>query len=269
MSIIMISRGAHHRGKEVAEKVALKLGYECISRDILLEASRKYDVPEVKLKKSMERAPHFFEKLGFEKEKYLAYMQSALLNHLKRDYIVYHGLAGHHFVRNVPHAFLVRLIIDIKDRVEYCMHSEGVEEERAYSMLHKLDEQRKKWGLYLHDTDITDPGQYDMVVNINRLTVDDAAEIICNTARLEKFQTSDDSRRKMADLVMEAEVRALLMDVQPPRHVSAHDGIVSVQVQAKMFKDDKIAGMVEALSRSVEGVKEVKTEVLPYIQPFE
>ena len=65
MSIIMISRGAHHRGKEVAEKIALKLGYECLSRDILLEASRKYDVPEVKLKKSMERAPNFFEKLGF------------------------------------------------------------------------------------------------------------------------------------------------------------------------------------------------------------
>jgi hypothetical protein len=38
MSIITISRGSYSRGKEVAEKVAAALGYECISREILLAA---------------------------------------------------------------------------------------------------------------------------------------------------------------------------------------------------------------------------------------
>lgn len=269
MSIVMISRGAHHRGKEVAEKIALMLGYECLSRDILLAASRKYDVPEVKLKKSMERAPNFFEKLGFEKEKYICYMQSALLNRLKKDHVVYHGLAGHLFVQNVSHAFSVRVVVNMKDRIEYCMQSEDVSEQKAYEMLQKLDEQRVKWGLYLYGADITDPEQYDMVVNINRLTVDEAADIICSTARLEKYQTTGESRQKIEDLALEVEVKAALMNVQPPKRVSAHNGIVSVQVQSKMFKDDNIAGMVEALSRSVEGVKEVRTEILPYIQPFE
>ncbi|MBC2717741.1 MAG: cytidylate kinase-like family protein [Desulfobacteraceae bacterium] len=269
MSIIMISRGAHHRGKEVAEKIALMLGYECLSRDILLEASRKYDVREVKFKKSMERAPNFFEKLGFEKEKYISYMQSALLNRLKKDYIVYHGLAGYLFVQNVSHAFSVRVVVDIKDRVKYCMQSEGVSEEKAYAMLHKLDEQRKKWGQYLHGVDISDPDLYDMVININRLTVDEAADIICSTAGLEKYQTTAESRQKIEDLALEAEVTAVLINVQPPKDVSAHNGVVSVQVQGGMFADDKIAGVVEELSKTIEGVKEVRTEVLPYIQPFE
>lgn len=35
MAIITISRGSYSKGKEVAEKVAEKLGYECISRDVL------------------------------------------------------------------------------------------------------------------------------------------------------------------------------------------------------------------------------------------
>ena len=39
MSIITVSRGSYSRGKEVAEKLAQVLGYECLSRDILLEAS--------------------------------------------------------------------------------------------------------------------------------------------------------------------------------------------------------------------------------------
>ena len=36
MSIITISRGCYSRGKEVGEKLAQALGYECTSREILL-----------------------------------------------------------------------------------------------------------------------------------------------------------------------------------------------------------------------------------------
>jgi len=48
MSIITISRGSYSRGKEVAEKLAETLRYECISRDILLEASEEFNIPEIK-----------------------------------------------------------------------------------------------------------------------------------------------------------------------------------------------------------------------------
>jgi hypothetical protein len=44
MSIITINRGSYSRGKEVAEKLALKLGYECISRDILNETGNRGEV---------------------------------------------------------------------------------------------------------------------------------------------------------------------------------------------------------------------------------
>ena len=40
MAVITISRGSYSRGKEIAEKVAAKLGYTCISRDLLLGVER-------------------------------------------------------------------------------------------------------------------------------------------------------------------------------------------------------------------------------------
>jgi len=49
MPIITISRGSYSRGKDVAEKLAQRLGYECLSRDILLEASDEFNIPEIKL----------------------------------------------------------------------------------------------------------------------------------------------------------------------------------------------------------------------------
>ena len=55
--IITISRGSYSRGKKVAEKVAKELNYECISRDILLEASEHFHIPEIKLVRAIHDSP--------------------------------------------------------------------------------------------------------------------------------------------------------------------------------------------------------------------
>lgn len=269
MSIIIISRGAHHKGEEVAEKTALKLGYKCLSRDILLEASQHYNVPEVKLKRSMERAPGFWERLGFEKEKYISYVQSALLKRLKEDNIVYHGLAGHFFVTNVSHALSVRINVDIKDRVNHCMKSEKVSAAKAHDMLKKLDEERIKWGRYLYGIDITDPLLYDLVIQIHQFSVDDAVDIICRTIAMDNFKTTPESRQAMEDLALAAEVKAAVINTIQPRKVTAEKGIVTVTVEAPLLQQADWSQKITALCRAVEGVKETSVEILPYVQSVE
>lgn len=269
MPVIIISRGAHHKGEEIAEKTAQKLGYSCVSRDILLEASQQFNVPEIKLKKSMERAPGFWERLGFEKEKYIAYVQSALLKRLKGDDVVYHGLAGHVFVKNIAHALSVRIIVDIQDRITYCMQSENVSESKACSMLKKLDEERKKWGQYLYGIDISDPGLYDVVINIQKFSVDDAAEIICNAIKLERFKTTPESQQAMEALAIAAEVKAVLMDTIIPKEITAQNGIVTITVQASFLLESELTEIIKELGKTVDGVKDVRVEILPYIQPIE
>ena len=49
MPVITISRESYSPGKEVAERVAERLGFECVSGDVLSEASEEYDVPESQL----------------------------------------------------------------------------------------------------------------------------------------------------------------------------------------------------------------------------
>jgi len=60
MGVITISRGSYSKGKEIAEKLAIKLGYDCISREILLKASDDFNVPEAKLIRALHDAPSFF-----------------------------------------------------------------------------------------------------------------------------------------------------------------------------------------------------------------
>ena len=68
MAIITISQGSYSKGKEVAEKVAEKLGYECISREVILEASREFNIAEIKLVRAIHDAPSILDRIGYRKE---------------------------------------------------------------------------------------------------------------------------------------------------------------------------------------------------------
>ena len=114
MSIITISRGSYTRGKEVAEKLARALGYQCLSRDILLEASERYNIPEIKLIRAIHDAPSIFERFTYSKGHYVAYIRAALLQQVQKDNVVYHGLAGHFLLGGIPHVIKVRIIADLE-----------------------------------------------------------------------------------------------------------------------------------------------------------
>src|SRR5271157_4829439 len=140
MAIITISRGSYSKGKEVGEKVAQKLGYQCYAREVILEASKEFNIPEIKLVKAIHDAPSILERFSYGKEKFIAYFQAALLKCLRRDNVVYHGLAGHFYVRGVSHVLKVRIIADMKDRIQIVMDREKISSyESALALLKKDD----------------------------------------------------------------------------------------------------------------------------------
>jgi Cytidylate kinase-like family len=57
MSIITISHEAFGDGRAVAERVAAILGYRCISREVLIEASQRYGIAEAKFFEILEEKP--------------------------------------------------------------------------------------------------------------------------------------------------------------------------------------------------------------------
>jgi len=118
MSIITISRCSYSKGKEIAEKLAQRLGYECVSREILLEASKESNIPEVKFARALHDAPSVLDKIIYGKERFIAYLKCALLEHVKKDNVVYHGLAGHFFLQGIPNVIKIRIIANIEDRIK-------------------------------------------------------------------------------------------------------------------------------------------------------
>jgi cytidylate kinase len=201
MSVITISRGSYNRGKEVAEKLALKLGYECISRDILLEASSEYNIPEIKLIRAIHDAPSILQRLTHQKEKYIAFIRAALLKHIQKDNVVYHGLFGHFFLQDIPHVLKVRIVGALEDRVEDEVRREGISAEKAQEIITRDDEERRKWALYLYGADSWDATLYDLVIHLKAFSIDDAVELISRARELPGFQTTPESQAAIDSLV--------------------------------------------------------------------
>jgi cytidylate kinase len=204
MSVIVISKGSYSHGTDVAENVARRLGFDCISRAILLEISKKFNIPEIKLIRSYEDAPSLLERYNFGREKYIAYIRSAILDNLAKGNIVYHGFYGHFFVSNVSHVLKVRIIADMEERVRYMMKRENLSNEEAIKWIERIDEGRRNWSLKLYGIDTWDCRLYDLVIKIGKYTVDDAVDMICQTVRLKAFQPTTTSQAKIEELAMES-----------------------------------------------------------------
>lgn len=263
MPIVTISRGSYSRGKQVAEKVAQKLGYECIAREILLEASTEFKIPEVKLVRAIHDAPSILDRFTYGRERYVAYIQAALLRHFQKDNVVYHGLAGQFFVRGIAHVLKVRIIADWSDRVRLEMEREGISEKEAARILRKDDQERRSWSKSLYGIDTWDSSIYDMVIHIHKITADDAADIICHAVGLEHFRTTPQSQKAIDDLVVAAEVKATLIDLKPDVEVSAQNGDVRVKAEAPESLETTLIEQMKKAARAVPGVKKVRINILP------
>jgi cytidylate kinase len=195
MGIITISRGSYSRGREIAQKLSEKLGFECISREILLKKSKEFNIPEVKL---------LFNYLKDGKKKYTAFIREAFLEYIQKDNIVYDGFAGNFFTREIPNILKVRIIANLEYRINVVMVRENISEEKARKLIYDIDVERRKWSMYLYGIDTNDTELYDVVLHIDNLNVDDAVEFIFDLAKSPCFLTTPESKKKINSMLLAA-----------------------------------------------------------------
>jgi cytidylate kinase len=184
MSIIAISRCSYTHGKDIAEAVATKLRYACISREDLLDASQEFNMPGIKLIKEI---PNNLDQTSSWNDRYISYIRSSLLRHLKKDNIVYHGFCGHVFFKDIDHVLKVQITADLLDRVNLVMERDGVSRNEALAFIKTMDAARKKWCQNLYKKDISNAEQYDIAINISKFSYRKAVNIICKAVQLKRF----------------------------------------------------------------------------------
>jgi cytidylate kinase len=263
MSIIAVARASYSHGKQIAERVAGELNYDCISKEIISLASQEFDVPENWLKKAVENAPTLRDRFSYGKKKYVAYIRAALLEYAAKDNLVYHGLAGQFLLEGIPNILKVLISATTEERVKVVLERENVSKAEALKSIKRFDKERRKWAMYFHGKDPWDLSLYDLGLVIGRLSIDDAVDKILATVSLPSFQTTAESRRVLANESLAARVKSDLMNFYSDVEVSVEDHTVVVHIKRSLAQEEALVDDIRAILQEMPGVKEVRVNVIP------
>lgn len=264
MAVITITRGMYSGGEAVAERIAKQLGARCVSGEVLLEAAKKYNVPEEKVAQVFENTPTFWERMTESRRIYLAYIQATLAEWSKEDNIVYHGNAGQELLRDVPHVLKVRLAYPIPYRIDRIMKQFGKTAEEAARQVEEIDESRSRRMRYFYNEDWRNVTRYDIAFYLEHISEPEAEEIILSLVKKPEFQLTEERKPAFQDFLIKTRVYALLAGALVGRlsliNVTVQEGVVTLQ--GTLTSNEGVVDQIVSEIEKLEGVKKVNNEIV-------
>ncbi len=263
MAIITISRGTLSGGKALSECLVKCLGYRFLDRDMVIGNASACGASEEKLREAIERPPNFWDHFSEEKSHYMIMFQACLSEQAKQDGLVYLGNAGHLLLHGISHVIRVRIIAPLEFRIREVQQKFGMNREKSVAYIEKQDHDRAKWTKFLYGVDWSDPALYDVVLNLQRFTIEEGCRFISAMAKEKSFLATPESLAAISNFALSCRVKAALLlnhEIEPLLiDVTAHNGVVELKGKVRTRKQWE---MVESTARNVSGVERLVTDEL-------
>jgi len=262
MAIVTISNLSFIHGKEIAETLAEKLGYEFMSwYELRTSASKQFNLPEIELARYTEKSTSLLDRITGGKRSYNAYTQSVFFKSIAKDNIVYHGFAGHILVRGIPNILKELITTSEENRIKTLMDIKGSNDDKAEKNLEKIDAARTKWIRQIYKIEIEDPGHYDMVLRIDNMTIDIIVDYIIAALNLPCFQTTSITSSMLSDRALSSEIKTNLLEDFPSTKIrSVKDGKVIVVAEVSMEDQETISADLEKMLKGIKGIKDFEID---------
>src|SRR5882724_4891814 len=131
MSIVTVSHAAFTGGSEIAQKTALNLNYRSINREVLIEASQRYGIPEAKFTEVLETEGHWWERWLESLRLYRITLQAAMCEVAQGGRLIYYGRAGQELFPGVRHVLKLLIVAPMEHRMQEVKARKGLEGEHA------------------------------------------------------------------------------------------------------------------------------------------
>ncbi len=255
MAIVTISRGTFSGGKMLAECLSRRLGYCCIDRDVLAEKASTTRVSQTDIRAALEEPPAVPGRLNHKRYLYLALIQAVLAEQVRGGKAVYHGLAGHLLLKGAPALLRLRIVAPMEFRISMAQERLHLSRDEAISHIAKMDQDRRRWTQFLYGVDWGDPALYDLVVNLERISIEQACSVVISMIEQPEFEFSAERQAEMDDLALASRVRAALaldpftsnleVDVEAGRGVVLIRGSLFEQIE----QVERVAGAIPGVTR--------------------
>ena len=251
MAIITISRGTFSGGKMLAECLSRTLGFRSIDRDTLVRKAATPRVTEYDLRAALEEPPAYPGRLNHKRYVYLALIQAALLEEVRGGKVIYHGMAGHLLLRGAPGLVRLRIIAPLEARIRMAQERLTLSRDDAAAHISRLDHSRRKWTQFLYGLNWEDPALYDLVINLERLSIEQACRLVLSTIEDGSFELKPEGRAILDDLALASCVRRELalnpLTLNLELEVESRGGDITV-------RGDSVGDDAESIQRVACGV---------------
>ena len=183
MAIITISRQVAALGDEIADALAKKMGYKFVDRKYIEKRIVELGFPEEKMKKYDERKPGFFASLVKDRDEYLDYLQTAILETAKDGNCILIGRGSFVVLENVPNLIAVRFVAKDEIREKRLMKEFDWNKKQAQGRISESDENRKGFHKNFFNIDPDDPSNYHLTLNTGLLDVEECSDAIAKLCK--------------------------------------------------------------------------------------
>ena len=194
--VVTVSRGYGALGKETAQALADTLGVRCCDRIILQEVAKRANVDVELVKRLDEHVANtdsnwwrtLFRGKTYPQERYLHHLVKVVLNIATKGGVIVGR--GAHLILGPERCFRVRIVGSLEKCAERISVREGIDIEAARRRVEQVDRERADYLNDLYGVYAGDSSNFDLVLNTDRFTVDEAVALILDAMRQAGYQLS-------------------------------------------------------------------------------
>ena len=258
MAIVIISSADEQTRRELAVNLARKLGCDSMSREQILDAATEAGIPVGRLEVAVLKRLAPRERLSRDKARYLAFVTESVCERASKGDLVYHGRNCHLLLQGISHVIRVCVVPEPDRRINNTMARLGLDREKAIEYIRNLDGDLDNWSHFVHGVGLTEPRYFDLVFNLQNISIESASAALCSMAQLSDFQPTPASIRAMKNLWLAAKVRNKIgtheLTAGADLRVSTQEGRVTITY---MPGQSKIAPKIPEVVAGIGGVHEI------------
>ena len=200
MYFITFSRKMGTNGTEIAKQVANKLGYQFYDTEAIENEARDMGFLE-SIQEIDKKTPSLFQRLFSHKPAIeLDRLTSLIYELAKKGDAVFLGRGSHILLKSFSCALHIRVTASIERRVQNLIQR-GFQREGALKAMERSDHERGTFIRFAFGVDWENPGLYDVILNMDKLTVPLAVDTVIQMARSEEIKACSIDAMKSIEMM--------------------------------------------------------------------
>lgn len=193
-SVVTISRDYGSGGAEVAKRLAARLGVKAFDREILDAVTKDARVDRYLMERLDEKVRSSLDDWAFTtitgksafKEDYRRHLVNVIVGIAGSGGVIVGR--GAHLILDPARAFRVRVCGSVESCAERIAQRLGIPRQEAQSEVLRVNKERNDFVRSLFGVDTTDASRFDLVVNSDRLKIEQVVELILSAMVLAGFR---------------------------------------------------------------------------------